>query len=439
LRIFVETIALRRATGYFFTMEKSGALALKLAGLVVAGALLERMGATKFLWVFPLVFPGLGAWLLFTCVDIFIARASWPTTQRIRLLLWSAGLLFFSAQSGYPLVGIFLIFAPAVMWVLSQREKKLLLRFSCFALLLLFLLGHDQRFFHWQLQEEPDLGWRFSFHLIALFAFFRACSWLAAVCGREEKPDFFATMEYFISPVFWLSPLHASHLVWERMKAGRADEAQAFLWIFRALFHSLCLSIVSAYAFPWLNGLYSGGLHHVQWFEWVLVGPAVFLIAYLDKSQVSYLTAGMMRLAGKDIEPDFRSPWFAHDLLDYWRRFHYWLWEFYMNVVYPLLLLPLARRLKPQQALPLALFLAFSLGTGMAHFLSYRASLLASLALGAIFGFATVMHYFMRGLFKDARIGIPATWSTVFLLYVLAYPVFGLGWGLAEFSQFFGS
>ncbi|MGE3262210.1 MAG: hypothetical protein AB7K68_10565 [Bacteriovoracia bacterium] len=412
--------------------------ALKLASIVIAGALLEWLGATNYLWVFPLVFPGLGLWLLFACGDILLLRSAFSGIEQARLLLWGTGLSLFAAYGGFPLTGVFLVLAPAALWALSRHGNRILLKAAVPVLFFIFFLGHDENFFHWNL-DQKNLGWRFSVHLVALFAFFRACSWLAAVAGRGERPSFTATMEYFIAPAFWLSPLHASHLIWARMQEETHEEGDAFLWIVRGLFHAVCLSLVCRLALPWLGGLYGGGIKQIFWYEWLSLGPVLFLLAYLDKSQVSYLVAGFLRLSGKNIEPDFRSPWLAFDLLDYWRRFHYWLWEFYMDVLYPILLVPLSRRMRAEFALPLALFFSFSLGTGSGHFLSYRAGLGMSLALGAFFGLATMLHYYLRLPLKSRWIGIPATWLTIFLLYSLAYPVFGLGWGFAEFRQFFGS
>ncbi|MGZ3712736.1 MAG: hypothetical protein ACXVBE_13310, partial [Bdellovibrionota bacterium] len=216
-------------------------------------------------------------------------------------------------------------------------------------------------------------------------------------------------------------------------------EGVAFFWIARGFFHALCLTLACHAALPWLGGLYSGGLSTVRWFEWLALGPVLFVISYLDKSQVSYFVAGFLRLSGRNVEPDFRAPWLALNLLDYWRRFHFWLWEYYMDIIYPFFLLPLSRRMRPERALPLALFLAFTMGTGAGHFLSYRSGLIASFVLAAIFGFATLLHCFLQAKLKSRWVGIPFTWLTVFLLYILAYPVIGLGWGLGEFLVFIRS
>lgn len=426
--------------GYFLGMENASvSRGLKLLLVVFAGAMLEGLGGTHYLWVFPLAFPGFGLWLLCAAADAFLARLDWERGPRARLLLWCGGLLYFCARGGFPLTGVALILAPAVFWILSREGGNALLRVGGAVLLLLLFLGHDDRFFHWSLASSA-LNWRFSVHLLALFGFFRLCSWLVAVQGRGERPGFLPTMEYFLAPAFWLSPLHASHLVWERMKTEQKEEGEVFYWLARGLFHALLVSLVAHFSLPWLSGLFvAGGAKAVAWYEWLALGPVIFLLAYLDKSQVSYLAAGFLTLGGKKIEPDFRSPWLAVNLLDYWRRFHYWLWEFYLSVLYPPILARLGRWCKPERALPLAIVTAFTLGTGAGHYVSYSAGLLASFSLALIFGLATLLHYFARPLLNSPRVGIPVTWLTVFLLYILAYPVFGLGWGWSEWIAFFRS
>lgn len=210
------------------------------------------------------------------------------------------------------------------------------------------------------------------------------------------------------------------------------------LWIVRGILHALALTFFAGFALPWLERVYAGGVGAVAWYEWAGIGPALFLLAYLDKSQVSYIAAGYLRLGGRAVEPDFRSPWLARDLLDYWRRFHFWLWEFYLNNIYSPLSVLCVRRLGARGGVIAALLLTFTFGTGIGHYLEYRAPLWLALVLGLGFGFATLAHVALRRWLASPWIGVPVTWLTVFVLYFFAYPAFGLGWEWKEFSAFFG-
>lgn len=406
---------------------------LKLALIVVAGAILAKAGWLPFLWVFPLAPMGLGLWLMCVAGDAILAEL--PALNHFRILLWMGGLLYFAAADGYPLVGLALVFLPALLWILFERGSRFLPHVAA-GLLVLMLAGHHDQFFHWSLREHP-MGWRFSVHLLGIFSFFRLLSWIVAVKKRGERPGFLPTMEYFIAPAFWLAPLHASHIIWERMDERSPGDGRAYWWVVRGFLHSLLLGSVCYYALPWLSAVYAQPAG-VPWFGWLALGPVLFVISYLDKSQGSYLAAGFLRLSGHAIEPDFRSPWLARDLTEYWRRFHSWIWEYYISIIYSPLVVVLSRRLPEKAATALAIFLTFALATALGHYISYRAGFGVTLALGIVFGAATCLHYVMRNWLARLWLGIPFTWLTVFFLYILSFPAFGLGWGWGEFRHFFG-
>ncbi len=188
---------------------------------------------------------------------------------------------------------------------------------------------------------------------------------------------------------------------------------------------------------PWLHARFQTGASSFFWWEWVLLGPLLFVITYLEKSRVSYVVAGLLSLTGREVPPDFHSPWLARSLPEYWRRFHFWLWEFYMDYIYIPLSAALLRRFPPMVAGRLALFLTFSLGTTLVHWVHYPAPLLSALVLGVVFGAFTLFHALGVAPLKNRWLGIFLTWVTVFVLYIAAYPIYGFGWGLSEFFEFF--
>jgi hypothetical protein len=88
-------------------------------------------------------------------------------------------------------------------------------------------------------------------------------------------------------------------------------------------------------------------------------------------------------------------------------------------------------------ALRLALFFTFFLGTTVSHYISYPSPLAITAGLGVLFGLLTLLH--TLGLEKLPRaVGVGVTWISVWFLYLLTYPAFGLGWGFSEWGKFFG-
>lgn len=406
--------------------------------LLAITVMLGTLGFFRFLWVFPLDATGLALWMLIVAADVLLLELG---QLPARALLWSAGLFYYTARAGVPFVGVALVFGAAALWLAWKRGVRLL----PVALVLavpIFLVGHDSALLNPGMTAR--LGdWRFSCHLLASFAFFRAISWGVAVKLRGAKPSFLLTMEYFLAPAFWLSPMHAAHLLFDHMEdtAGKAPPSsrhpKALGWILRGFAYALVFSVLVTFAMPYLEARFRAGISSFRWWEWVLVGPFLFAASYLEKARVSYVAAGTLALSGHDVEPDFRSPWLARDLLDYWRRFHYWLWEYYIDLIYMPLATWLGWRMPARAASFLALFLTFTVGTSLIHWVHYPAPFLTALWLGFLFGVASVLHGLLAPHLRNARVGIPVTWLTVFVLYFLAYPAYGLGWGLPEVLAFF--
>ena len=213
------------------------------------------------------------------------------------------------------------------------------------------------------------------------------------------------------------------------------EPAIAMGWIVRGFLHAALFTLLLQLLL-FVQGRFSAGLSSFHWWEIVLLGPFLFLISYLEKSRVTYLVAGHLSLVGYRLEPDFRSPWLARDLLEYWRRFHYWMWEYYVDFVYLPLSTYLARTFGPREASLLALFLTFTVGTSIVHWVHYPAPFVTALVLGLLFGLASLFHGIFSKALQRSRWGTAFTWLTVFFLYILAYPAYGLGWGVHDFFEF---
>ena len=394
---------------------------------------LDHFVHLQFLWVFPLYTRSLGLWLVFVIVDTFLVQ--WGYLQ-VRWLTWCAGILFFTALCGLEWLGILIIAWPILLWVLSRQQEHIFKRLIPFSLLVFLFFAH----FAARLQPALE-GSGVILKLFSLFFFLRQVAWSFSVVRKQHIP-FLPTMEYFLSPIFWLCPMHTSYLTTQRFfkrvpQLERAEEGKALGWIGLGIAYALVFGLAASRGLQWLLELYPRGLWHWHWQEFVAVGPVLFALNYLEKARVTYLTAGFLRLQGCEIEPDFRHPWAARDLVDYWRRFHYWVIEFYEDYFYSPLQAWFCQFVSHRLALIGVNLITFSVASFTIHYLVYPGDLVLCVLLGLIFGLMALLHSRLSLFLQKHWVGLPVTWVTVFFLYFLAFPVYVLGWGFPLLLNFF--
>ena len=394
-------------------------------------------GSLSFLWLFPLAAKGFVGWFLIASLDlVFLFTLPVKIARILRAVFWMSIILLYCVNQHAIFLGLAVVLLPLFLWWSSHFFRPFL-GIGLGLLLCLLLWGHMDH-----LTSPADIErlseFRFSVHLLAMFLLFRLGSWLVMALFREQKPDLFLTLTYFLHPVYLLFPAHANFLIWSRWSEAKPNlNRKAIFWIVRGLFHGVFFTYISIFIIPWLAFKYDSGFSHIHFSDFIQAGVFTFTLAYLEKSRVTFMVAGFLSLGGQEIEPDFHAPWLARGLMDYWRRFHYWVMEFYLDVFYTPLSVYLSRFLSARATTWLSIFLTFSLGTVLSHYVAYPGKFGITLLLGIIFGFSTLLHYFCGKLVDRWWFGIPFTWITVFFLYVLAYPVFGLGWDLNHLRNFF--
>ncbi|NUM89704.1 MAG: hypothetical protein HUU37_10905, partial [Bdellovibrionales bacterium] len=378
------------------------------------------------LWVFPRGF-GLLPWWFSACVVWVLAGG------RGRVWVTLASSLGLAWLGGRPAWGAGAIISVALLHGILPRLPRAVGAF--FLLLLVFLgvgVGHSPVLLV-SLPREAVLEGRLSLHVAALFFLFRALSYGVAVLFRGERPGFAESAEYFLAPPFWLEPgkgVQLSFATFSPEGASLRERAWGLWWVVRGGVHALLFAALSPRVFGLLSERFSGAASGgFRW--WLEAGVLVFLLGYWEKSRMSYLLAGLLRLGGRRLEPDFRSPLLAKSLLEYWRRFHYWALEFYLEVLYQ----PLVYFLRVRGAVAIGLFLSFAVGTSVSHWIHYPAEAPVTVVFGVLFAAATLLHFAVirlvrrwPWLWRFSWLGVPLTWATVGFLYVLAYPAFGLRW-----------
>jgi hypothetical protein len=403
-----------------------------LLAVVLLAASAASFGLWQHLWLMPGL-VGFSLWLVIWALDVFLARGPghW---RRFRVLLWVAHGFWITSLTGRPLLGFLLALFPVFLWQLQRKRWKHSLWLAGFFCLGLVFWGHTPI-----LPHASNLAGLLP-HLLAAYFCLRIWSWAVAVFGRGESPSLFSLFEFFLSPVFFLAPFHGSHLSWARMQDEEKvpNDLQAVRWLLYGLLLKAIFSAFYLVAQQWIQNFYVGRSGFLRW-DLVLLGPALFLFTYIEKARVTFWVAGTMALLGKNVEPDFRSPWLARSLVDYWRRFHYWIWEYYLDHVYYPLFHFLRQRLGRSPPKTLFLLVTFSLVTSLSHYLFYPAPFSVVVTVSVLFGLVTALHALVEHWLRKGWWGIPITWLSVFFLYIIAYPAFGLGWGWGDFMRFWGS
>lgn len=413
-----------------------------LLALSVLVLLLERQGYLQHLWVFPLTRGFLWVWLLWTSMQAFLSllvRGNKGLWLQNALSALGLTLICFLAGEFWlvPLI-LFLVGLQYLLHLFVFRRRRLVSLVWLALLMGMLSFGHKEELVH------PGLaGIRSGFfllHLLPFFLLFRSASLLVASLRGDRVPaPVFAL--YLLHPAFWLSPLHACYLTKESFRETQ-ERLIGFWWFVRGLLTAVVFSVLLERLVPKVNAFYFG--EHRGFGGFLAAGAGAFLLAYVEKSRVSYMSAGFLRLSGYAVVPDFRSPWLARSLLDYWRRFHSWVYDFFVECLYAPLSYGFWKILPERIVIPASIFFTFFLGSSLSHFVSYPGKLSLCFLLAFFFGALTTVHAVVvelalrrPALRRFSWLGVPATWLSVMALYALAYPVFGLAWGPKAWFGFF--
>ena len=394
----------------------------------------------RYLWIFPL---GAGAQLFFTwaiscCIFVLSAqfRYEWPSA----LVSIAATVVFMRMQQASGLAFSFVAFALSV-WIMQFAKRRLAILCWLAALVYFVKIGHFSEYMHpgyAKLLQDYSLAKKF----LSIFYFFKLTVFGINIFFRDEKYSFSETINYFLAPPFWLSPGHGFEVIqtqFTRLAEFQfGDLLKGTQWLLQGLAFNVAFTLLLEAASKYLLGMFMNG--KIPLISIMQSGVIIFALGYFEKARGTYIVSGFFRLSGYNTVPDFRAPWLSRSMMDSWRRFHFWVQEFYIDVFFQPLLFILQKRMNVQIAVGLAIFFTFSIGTAISHYIFYPGSLESAIMLALCFGGATLIHYICATLFKKYfpntiwkerlswMLGIPITWATVAFLYVISYPIFGLGW-----------
>jgi D-alanyl-lipoteichoic acid acyltransferase DltB (MBOAT superfamily) len=153
------------------------------------------------------------------------------------------------------------------------------------------------------------------------------------VCRAERNPIYYALYVAFF-PQLIAGPIErASHVVgqYKTRLATSPDRIASGLWLAGwGLFKKVCIADVVA---PFVNGVFANPTSFDG--GYTALATALFAVQiYCDFSGYSDIAIGVARMMGIDLMINFRQPYFASSVTEFWRRWHISLSTWFRDYVY---------------------------------------------------------------------------------------------------------
>jgi D-alanyl-lipoteichoic acid acyltransferase DltB (MBOAT superfamily) len=274
------------------------------------------------------------------------------------MVVASAGfLLRFTGIGSVPLAG--LLFALSAVYgaaVLAAREAP---RRSVGPLVVLSVVA-----VLWAIGKigvSLDLGrlsWLFvlgaSFILVKLWTFLKDLG-----DGRIRESDLASFLAYCtFFPCFIAGPIHTYGEFQAAFERRSAPSTAAFVdHVFRILHGLVKVLIVASVLRPFsLDEIQAAGFSSVGFVELGIRSLVYSLVLYLDFSGYSDIAIGAGGLLGIRVPENFRMPYLAQDIRDFWQRWHMTFTRFLTQYLF----IPIARRLQTRAGIASATLVSSS-------------------------------------------------------------------------------
>ena len=320
----------------------------------------------------------------------------WLLPEKLRWLLLLAASWFFYLHWDLP-AGLLLLFTTLVSWLCalgirktgSAGKRRLLAAAAAFESLgLLFLFKYAG--FALSLTGR-EITWQLLLPVGISFYTFQTLSYVLDVyAGRREAETHFGYYALFVSffPQLVAGPIERSGRLLPQLKGKRrlreVPFREALLLLLTGYFRKIVIADTLA---PVVDQVFSSPAEAKG--PGVLLAAALFgLQIYCDFSGYTNIARGSAKLLGIELSENFRRPYFAESLRDFWRRWHMTLTSFFTDYVY----LPLGGNRKGLPRQLLATLIVFFL-SGLWH-----GAGLTFLAWGGIHGIALCGEILVRKL-----------------------------------------
>jgi alginate O-acetyltransferase complex protein AlgI len=289
--------------------------------------------------------------------------------DRLRLRLgYVAGLSFLIVFAYYPVAALVATGTAIFAWLLalSGRHSAALKKYGPFSLIgLLLVFGYEDFFVATNAYDETLVQFGLSFYVLRLYLSLRT----AAARGYKVRLEEFLTIALFF-PIFPAGPICAQEAFSQSTTRDRPLLHNYLLGFFRigigifALYFAT--RVIGVLADPLLQ---LGTGSHAQWqamgpLDTYLVMILNFIKLYANFAGYTQIAIGLGLFFGFNIPENFRYPFLATNIQNFWQRWHLSLSRFITTQIYLPLMLSLR---KPR----FSMFLAFTL-VGMWHLVSWQ-------------------------------------------------------------------
>lgn len=291
-----------------------------------------------------------------------------PVSMMRLRLSYVAGLSFVIVFAHYPVAALVATGAGIFAWILalSGRRNAAMKKYGPFSLIgLLLVFGYKDFFVSTSVYDNTLVQFGLSFYVLRLYLSLRTAAARGDRVGLEE----FLTIALFY-PIFAAGPICAQEAFSQSTAQGRpllhkylSGLIRIGIGIFALYFVTRVLEGLST------SMLQFGAGEQVHWqdmgaadtYLWMILN---FLSLYANFSGYTQIAIGLGLFFGFSIPENFRYPFLATNIQNFWQRWHLSLSRFITTQIYLPLMLSLR---KPR----LSMFLAFVL-VGLWHLVSWQ-------------------------------------------------------------------
>jgi len=291
-----------------------------------------------------------------------------PETLARTRLGYVAGLSFLIVFAYYPVAALVAVGAGVSAWILALlgRRNAALKKYGPFSLIgLLAVFGYEDFFVATSAFNKTLVQFGLSFYVLRLYLSLRT----AAARKEEVTLEEFLVIALFF-PIFSAGPICAQEAFSRSAVRGRPLLQNYLLGFFR-----IGIGIFAIYLATRVVGELTGALVQVgagKEVQWQAMGAAhtyLFMILkfiglYANFSGYTQIAIGLGLFFGFNIPENFRYPFLATNIQNFWQRWHLSLSRFITTQIYLPLMLSLR---KPR----VSMFMAFTL-VGMWHLVSWQ-------------------------------------------------------------------
>lgn len=269
---------------------------------------------------------------IFYPVFFVIFMLLWQNTTELKYKIVLLNLGFFIFYIAFlPLAGVYLLFCTLLIWLYERYKKPTYTIISFLVLALAF----------WKVYEVLPREERFSSIYIPLgisYFTFQAVSYVIESKKHNYQWSFWRILAFVgFFPTIVSGPIQRANVWIEEVSASHLktiDYAAAFSYILLGLFYKL---IFSSYLDPLVSEVWSSPEENSAGMSIMGLYAYTFQL-FTDFAGYSFIIFGLCALLGIDCGVNFKTPYLARNIQEFWKRWHISLSSWFRDYFYITLL-----------------------------------------------------------------------------------------------------